>query len=130
MYKEFLFHLPNDIGKLMQLAAEIRQLKEYEDLSPKTQYVLDLALEEMATNIIKYGYDEPGTRTIEISVGLVLSDDGHEFNPLEAQAPAEAGIEERDIGGMGIYLTRNLVRSMEYERKENRNVLSICIDKE
>ena len=31
---------------------------------------------------------------------------------------------------MGIYLTRNLVRSMEYERKENRNVLSICIDKE
>ena len=118
----------------MQLAAEIRQLKEYEDLSPKTQYVLDLALEEMATNIIKYGYDEPGTRTIEISVGfnqkdlrLVLSDDGHEFNPLEAQAPAEAGIEERDIGGMGIYLTRNLVRSMEYE---NRNVLSICIDKE
>ena len=137
MYKEFLFHLPNDIGKLMQLAAEIRQLKEYEDLSPKTQYVLDLALEEMATNIIKYGYDEPGTRTIEISVRfnqkdlrLVLSDDGHEFNPLEAQAPAEAGIEERDIGGMGIYLTRNLVRSMEYERKENRNVLSICIDKE
>ena len=137
MYKEFLFHLPNDIGKLMQLAAEIRQLKEYEDLSPKTQYVLDLALEEMATNIIKYGYDEPGTRPIEISVGfdqkdlrLVLSDDGHEFNPLEAQAPAEAGIEERDIGGMGIYLTRNLVRSMEYERKENRNVLSICIDKE
>lgn len=137
MYKEFLFHLPNDIGKLMQLAAEIRQLKEYGDLSPKTQYVLDLALEEMATNIIKYGYDEPGTRTIEISVGfnqkdlrLVLSDDGHEFNPLEAQAPAEAGIEERDIGGMGIYLTRNLVRSIEYERKENRNVLSICIDKE
>ena len=44
MYKEFLFHLPNDIGKLMQLAAEIRQLKEYGDLSPKTQYVLDLAL--------------------------------------------------------------------------------------
>ena len=96
-----------------------------------------MALADMAPNIIYYVDHEPGTRTIEISVGvnqkdlrLVLSDDGHEFNPLEAQAPAEAGIEERDIGGMGIYLTRNLVRSMEYERKENRNVLSICIDKE
>ena len=55
MKRVFLFRLPNDIGKLMALAAQIRELDEYRRLDGKTAYALDLALEEMAGNIIKYG---------------------------------------------------------------------------
>lgn len=60
MKRVFLFRLPNDIGKLMALAAQIRELDEYRRLDGKTAYALDLALEEMASNIIKYGYDVAG----------------------------------------------------------------------
>ncbi len=136
MSKKFMFHFPNDIRALMRLAATIRELDEYRLLTPRTCYVLDLALEEMATNIIKYGYDEPGMHIIEIEIEfgpreltLTLVDDGHAFDPLQAPSPdAEASEEEREVGGVGIYLIQNMVRSMRYRREGDRNVLVIIID--
>ncbi len=138
MNKKFLFHFPNDIKELMRLAARIRELDEYRSLTPRTCYILDLALEEMATNIIKYGYDEPGMHIIEIEIEfsprmltLTLIDDGHAFDPLEAPSPdEEATEEEREVGGVGIYLIRNMVRSMRYRREGNHNILVITIDNE
>ena len=134
MGRSFLFKLPNDIDKLMLLAAEIRQLPEYLQLEEKSRYTLDLALEEMAGNIIRYGYDVPGERVIEIGivfgaaeVELTLRDDGKPFNPLAAEPPPTGDIAERDIGGVGVYLVRSMVRSMEYRREDGRNVLTLRI---
>ena len=93
-----------------------------------------LALEEMAGNIIRYGYDVPGERVIEIGIGfdasevtLTLRDDGKPFNPMTADPPPTGDVEERDIGGVGVYLVRSMVRSMEYRREEGRNVLTLRI---
>lgn len=134
MGRNFLFKLPNEIDKLMLLAAEIRQLPEYLQLDGKSRYTLDLALEEMAGNIIRYGYDVPGERVIEIGIGfdasevtLTLRDDGKPFNPMTADPPPTGDVEERDIGGVGVYLVRSMVRSMEYRREEGRNVLTLRI---
>lgn len=134
MGRSFLFKLPNEIDKLMLLAAEIRELPEYLGLDGKSRYALDLALEEMAGNIIRYGYDVPGERVIEIGIDfgasevtLTLRDDGKPFNPLAADPPPQGGIEERDIGGVGVYLVRSMVRSMEYRREDGRNVLTLRI---
>ncbi len=137
MKNRFLFHLPNDIQQLMRLAEQIRELEEYQLLTAKTRYVLDLALEEMATNIIKYGYDAPGERAIEVDINfaetevvLTLRDDGHEFNPLECNEHAVKCLEEREIGGVGIYLIRNMVRGMKYTRAGECNELVIHIGRE
>ncbi len=135
MKKGFRFRLPNDIAMLMQLAEQIRQLEPYLALSDKCRYGLDLALEEMATNIIKYGYDKPGEeREIDVkinfaeeSVILVLTDDGHEFNPLVTPEAMGGDVEERDIGGVGLQLIRNMARSLKYERKNNHNIVTIEI---
>ena len=134
MGRSFLFKLPNDIDKLMLLAAEIRRLPEYLQLDEKSRYTLDLALEEMAGNIIRYGYDVPGERVIEIGivfgaaeVELTLRDDGKPFNPLAAEPPPTGDVAVRDIGGVGVYLVRSMVRSMEYRREEGRNVLTLRI---
>lgn len=134
MGRSFLFKLPNDIDKLMLLAAEIRRLPEYLQLDDKSRYTLDLALEEMAGNIIRYGYDIPGERIIEIGIEfgttevvLTLRDDGRPFNPLAAAPPPSGGVEERDIGGVGVYLVRSMVKSMEYRREAGRNVLTLRI---
>lgn len=121
----------------MRLAEQIRELEEYQLLTAKTRYVLDLALEEMATNIIKYGYDAPGERAIEVDINfaetevvLTLRDDGHEFNPLECNEHAVKCLEEREIGGVGIYLIRNMVRGMKYTRAGECNELVIHIGRE
>ena len=110
MKRVFLFRLPNDIGKLMALAAQIRELDEYRRLDGKTAYALDLALEEMAGNIIKYGYDVAGERIIEIEIAfggravtLTLRDDGRPFNPLNVpEEPEEGDVDGRRIGGVGV----------------------------
>ena len=135
--KNYLFQLPNKLDELMHLAGNIRQLEAYRQLSPQARYTLDLALEEMATNIIKYGYDNTEPRSIEIGIHfnpgeviLTLCDDGHEFNPLTVTPSSlESELAECPVGGLGIHLIKNMVRSMDYVRQNNRNILVIVIDR-
>jgi anti-sigma regulatory factor (Ser/Thr protein kinase) len=98
------------------------------------QYFANLAIEEIATNCIKYGYDDPKSHVIEVKLTLsgtndlvvTVVDDGHPFNPLEAGQPdLSVAVEERPIGGLGIYLLRQLCDGMEYVREGGRNRLTL-----
>lgn len=106
-------------------------------VSPEVSYKIELALEEMVTNIIKYGYDKPSEENtahirIEInssSVVMTLIDSGHEFNPLKMQAPdTSKDLNSRPIGGVGIHLTRNMTSKMEYRREKEKNILEITVN--
>src|SRR5262249_10192129 len=80
------------------------------------QYFANLVIEELATNCIKYGYDDAAEHLIEVvlrlsqgELELTVSDDGHPFNPLDLPAPdLQAAPEERPIGGLGIHLVRRM----------------------
>ncbi len=95
----------------------------------------NLALEEMATNIIKYGYDDQATHEILLrlelvpgAIALTLEDDGHPFDPLRAPEPdIHLPLEEREPGGLGIHLIRKMAQRMAYERSGGRNRLTIAI---
>jgi anti-sigma regulatory factor (Ser/Thr protein kinase) len=98
---------------------------------------LKLAVDEIATNIISYGYTHDlGTITIASQVDdnfltLLLEDQGVEFDPTQRDLPDEddfnAPLEERDIGGWGIFLTLNGVDEFRYERVGdwNRNFFKV-----
>ena len=96
-------------------------------------YDLILAVDELVTNIIRYGYgQEPGKITIRIQPedkGLVITliDFAHPFDPTTAPEPRlDLPLEERGVGGLGIYLARELTDGMEYRRKsEGANELKI-----
>ena len=96
----------------------------------------ELILEELLVNIISYAYEEAGTGIIRVSanvegstVTLEFRDRGREFNPLEREAPdLEADIEDRPIGGLGIFLVMELASSVTYERAGDENVLRIVRD--
>jgi anti-sigma regulatory factor (Ser/Thr protein kinase) len=97
--------------------------------------VANLALEEMATNIVKYGYDDQDAHEILLRLALVpgaivltLEDDGHPFDPLRAPEPnIHLPLEEREPGGLGIHLIRKMAQRMVYERSGGRNRLTITI---
>ena len=97
------------------------------------QYFANLAIEEFVTNVIKYGHDDGNQHTIEVSLSLAGSeleltiiDDGREFNPLEAPEPAIGmSVEERPVGGLGIYLVRKMSDRMEYTRAGQKNRLRL-----
>jgi anti-sigma regulatory factor (Ser/Thr protein kinase) len=101
--------------------------------SPKAMYLVPLAIEEIVTNCIHYGYDDAGDHTIVITLSvadhtltMTVVDDGHEFDPLAKETPNLAlAVEERPIGGLGIHLLRNLADGMSYERRDGLNRLTL-----
>ena len=129
------FHqsIANDFANLNGLMEGATEFLESQGVDAQAVYRINLALEEMVTNIIKYGYDAPGRHKIEVTlevganeVTAVIIDDGHDFNPVlqERRLPAEKP-EEREIGGLGIHLMKKLLDRMEHRREEGRNILEI-----
>lgn len=103
------------------------------DPSPKVMYLLPLAIEEIVTNCIQYGYDDADEHTIEICLSvadatltMTFVDDGHAFDPLARATPdLSLPAEEREIGGLGIHLLRTMTDEMVYERRDGTNRLTL-----
>ena len=115
---------------LMNLASELN----WQD---SLIFKVNLIAEEFFTNIVKYGYRDNKLHLIYINVinrdseiELNLVDDGVEFNPLDTDEPdIDLPVEERDIGGLGIHLSKNLSKSIIYQRKNDKNYIKVLIDK-
>ena len=127
------------ISNVMAEVAEAnRSLEAFLDAhgaQPGAVFNAVLALEEAVTNVIKYSYDDDHSHEIVLEAefepaGVVLrvTDDGHEFNPLDAPPPdLDRPVEEREVGGLGIHLLRNLTRKIDYERRGGKNVLTMYL---
>ena len=100
---------------------------------PEVQYLANLAVEELVTNCIKYGYEDAAEHMIEVrlqisgnELALTVSDDGRPFNPLELPEPdIHLPIEDRPIGGLGIYLLRRMSDKMDYVRAFGKNSVTV-----
>ena len=125
----------NQLPELIQAMQQVEEFLSTLELSPQAVYSSNLAIEEMATNIIKYGYDDQNEHLIELHVMIqsdeiviTLVDDGHEFNPLNAPVPdVTMDVTQRSPGGLGIHLIRTLTRQLCYERINGRNILKVHI---
>ncbi len=104
------------------------------DVEHKKIYQVNLALEEILVNIAKYAYpDNQGIIDISYEMSednkklkIVIKDKGTEFNPLEKEDPdLEASVENRKIGGLGIYIVKNIMDDIKYQRINNENVLEL-----
>jgi anti-sigma regulatory factor (Ser/Thr protein kinase) len=123
--------LDSDIAELEQLKTFVDKFCEIESLSEEICYHLQIVLEELILNAMKYGQCEPAKGSIQLSIKrqgndvlAVLSDNGIPFNPLEAAPPdLISDVVDRQVGGLGIHLVRNLVHSLRYERRDGRNYL-------
>jgi len=123
------------LDELNRVGVEAGRYLEGAGVGGRAAYVANLVIEELATNILKYGYDDTAVHEIllrvEVQQGalrLVLEDDGHPFNPLASPEPAvHLPPEERLPGGLGIHLVRKLADRVEYERAEGRNRVTVEI---
>ena len=106
---------------------------EARQVPPDTAFLVSLAIDEMVTNCIKYGYDDAGEHVINVQLSvsdhqlaMVVIDDGHPFNPLDAPVPdLSLSMEDRPIGGLGIHLLRQLADQMTYERRGDMNHVTL-----
>jgi len=103
---------------------------EARDCSMKTVMQTELVVEEIFVNIANYAYQpEFGEATFciefeENALLMTFIDSGKPYNPLEQKAPdTTLALEERDIGGLGIFLVKKNVDEISYEYSDGKNIL-------
>ncbi len=122
--------VPNRLTEIEKAARLIEAFGRAHNLSPEVVFHLNLALDEVVTNIITYAYDDTADHDVMVRVALdgdVVSvrveDDGRAFNPLDAPAPdLRLGVDERPIGGLGVHIVRSVMDALEYRRDNARNI--------
>ena len=104
------------------------------DCPMKAQMQIDIAIDELFGNIAHYAYNpETGSATVRVEVQeeplaviITFIDGGMPYDPLAAADPnTKRSAEERDIGGLGIYIVKKSMDEISYEYKDGKNVLSI-----
>ena len=135
--KELVFDetltISNKISEITRLNAFVKSSVQAIGIEATLANKIKLAVEEAVTNIIDYAYPDgvEGTVTIAIeadanAVRFVITDTGAEFDPTSvSNADTTLGIDDRPIGGLGIFLVRNLMDSINYERIDGKNVLRL-----
>ncbi len=118
----------NDIQQIPTLAEWIESL----NIPVALNMTINLALEEAVTNVMLYAYpNENGKVLIEAEksermITFIISDNGIPFDPTQRpEADITLTAEERSIGGLGIHLVRQIMDEIHYERKDNRNILTL-----
>lgn len=127
------FKLKNRLSELDTLCQNLERFGESIGLSPKFIFETNLALDELFTNIISYGYSDEKVHTITVEISLRnnellfrIEDDGLPFNPTEVEEPdLGCSIEECKIGGLGIHLAKNLMDEVCYQRCKEKNILTL-----
>lgn len=130
-----VLQLPNDAAALEPARRALLEFLAPHAPSVQAVYALELVLEEVLTNQIKYANaDAAGPQnslTVTLEPGLVLLqfvDSGVAFDPLQAPDPKlPSSIDEARVGGLGLMLVRHFAKSAHYERVDGRNRLTIGV---
>ncbi len=130
---ELTLALKNNIDEINRLHTFIEEVGEAFELPMKVVLNLNLVLEEAVTNVIMYAYPQEQNEHIYLTAKkqddrlvFVLTDSGKAFDPTQApDADITLSADERQIGGLGIFLIRKIMNEVKYERINDKNVLTL-----
>lgn len=122
------------IENVAAVTAFVDEQLERRDCPAKTQMQVDIAIDELFGNIANYAYNpEIGTATVRVevmdnplAVVITFIDNGVPYDPLaKADPDITLSAEEREIGGLGIYMVKKTMDDISYEYKDGQNILRI-----
>ena len=126
----------NDLSQLSVIVENLEILSGEWNLNTEVLFNINLAIEEIFTNIVFYAFDDNNEHQIELrisrqnnSVKIEIEDDGKEFNPLDKPEPEhiDKPLEEREVGGLGIHFVKTIMDKVEYKRDGNKNILTLTV---
>ena len=128
--------LENDLRKIARVAARIDEFCSAHGVAPKTVYAVNLAIDELLTNTISYGYDDDEPHRIEVLVRLegstlvvAIVDDSAPFDPTEKHEPdADTPIDEWEADRLGLLLVNRTMDGVEYQRRSGCNIVTLTKD--
>lgn len=124
--------VPNRLEEVVAAASEAGEHLRRCGVAAPAVHVAHFAIEEILTNTVQHSRaTQPSQLTVELRADTIvvgIEDDGQPFDPLRAPtSPLSANLDDRTPGGLGIHLVRKMVSSLAYERRGNRNHLTITI---
>lgn len=124
--------LPATTDALEQVLAFVDKHLEENNCPMKAQLQIDLAVEEIYVNIAHYAYNPavgPATICVEVGgeplkVSITFMDQGIPYDPLKKADPdTSLSVDERDIGGLGIFMVKKTMDEIRYEYQDGKNIL-------
>ena len=128
------FSVSNDLDNLAVAAERINAFFGVHGVPRKAAFAINVSVDELLTNVIKYGYRDSDIHEIELAVRIAgdeivveIHDDGVAFDPtLVKPADTRALLRQRPIGGLGIHMTRKKMDRFVYRREDGRNITIIA----
>ncbi len=125
--------LPAAVENIEKAVAFVNGQLEAAGCPPKTMIQIDVAIDELFGNIAHYAYGkDTGDATVRVEVTeepaviITFIDNGIPYNPLKKSDPdVTKDLEEREIGGLGIFMVKKSMDDITYEYKEGQNILRI-----
>ena len=125
--------LENKLEELSVLTQMLQVFLRPYQMPSGALYALELSLEEILVNIVSYAYDDEESHDIlfkvevdEDMIAMKFVDGGQPFNPLAKEnTDTQNPLMERGVGGLGINFVRQMRDMMEYQRKDDKNILRI-----
>ncbi len=122
------------IEKIPEVTAFVDKALEAHECGMKAQMQMDIAVDEIFGNIANYAYPESvGQATVEIEINpetrealLTFTDHGIPFDPLAKPDPdVTLSLEDREIGGLGIFMVKKSMDDMQYAYRDGANILML-----
>jgi sigma-B regulation protein RsbU (phosphoserine phosphatase) len=125
--------IKNDLPEIAAVQEKFEAFAEKLSIPRPITMKFSLIFDEVLNNVISYAYHDDDDHDIEVIMELagerlivIITDNGVPFNPLSVATPrTDLALEDREAGSMGIHLVRNLVDDVSYQRRIDRNVLTL-----
>ena len=133
MTAQLRLRLESQLSSLEELEESVEQFGADQGWSPNLLFQMQLALEELACNVINHGFGEAG-HEFEIAISsspetvtIEVVDGARPYNPLTETPEPDVGasLDERKVGGLGVYLVREISDELYYRREDGKNRLTI-----
>ena len=126
-------NITNELAEIDRVNELFNEFAESCDIPMSVSLKVNMVFDELLTNIISYAYSDEEAHSIDIAISsnegelaIDITDDGGPFNPFTREDPdTTLSLEERDIGGLGIHLVKNAMDETLYQRRHNRNTVTL-----
>jgi sigma-B regulation protein RsbU (phosphoserine phosphatase) len=131
--RHFEVTIKNRLTEIEKVIQRFNAFSDEQGLDVKIRREIKMVFDEMLNNIISYAFRQDKEHEIEIKIELttnrltmIISDDGVPFNPFGIKAPdIDLPLDQRKIGGLGLHLVRNVMDEVSYQRKIEKNVVTL-----
>ena len=125
--------IKNGLPAIEQVTERFNSFADEHNIDTGIRRKMSIVFDEFLNNIISYAYNDDHEHDIDINVKLInnqlsvtITDDGIPFDPFSSKSPdTDSSLDEREIGGLGIHLVRNMMDKVSYQRKDDKNIVKL-----